>query len=103
MSDTEDDSNATSSDEEVPADQKNTNANKLLVNYEDKAQKGTGEAADGDEDQASDAIPGQKLQAKWDQMYERLLAFRAEHGHCLVPNRYAGDPQLGSWGKSYYS
>lgn len=43
--------------------------------------------------------PGKKLQAKWDEMFERLLEYKAEHGHCLVPNRYAKDPQLGSWGK----
>ena len=50
-------------------------------------------------DEKSSAMPGQKLQAKWDEMYSRLLAFREKHGHCLVPNRYQEDPQLGSWGK----
>jgi hypothetical protein len=44
--------------------------------------------------------PGKKLQAKWDDMFERLIAYKNEHGDCLVPNRYAKDPQLGSWGKS---
>lgn len=32
------------------------------------------------------------LQQKWNRMFERLLAFKSEHGHCLVPNRFAEDP-----------
>jgi len=58
--------------------------------------------SDGDRSRASDsheAQPGQKLQAKWDEMYGRLVAFQEREGHCLVPNRYHKDPQLGSWGK----
>ena len=53
---------------------------------------------DDDEDGEKGSVPGQKLQAKWDEMYKRLLKFKEKHGHCLVPNRYADDPQLGSWG-----
>lgn len=33
----------------------------------------------------------------WDSMFERLKAFKAQHGHCLVPKRYAADPKLGTW------
>lgn len=51
-----------------------------------------------DDDGEKGAVPGQKLQAKWDEMYKRLLKFKEKHGHCLVPNRYAEDAQLGSWG-----
>lgn len=54
---------------------------------------------DSDEDLKAQ---GQKsfgmLQAKWDEMFTRLVTFREKHGHCLVPNRYTEDPQLGSWG-----
>ena len=30
-------------------------------------------------------------------MFDRLLAFKAKHGHCLVPNRYDEDRSLGAW------
>lgn len=36
-------------------------------------------------------------QCKWEQMFERLLVFKREHGDCLVPNRYPQEPALGSW------
>ncbi|CAB9508948.1 helicase [Seminavis robusta] len=34
---------------------------------------------------------------RWEAMFHRLVAYKAKHGHCLVPNRYAEDTQLGSW------
>ena len=34
---------------------------------------------------------------RWDAMYERLVAFKEKHGHCLVPNRCKEDPKLGAW------
>jgi phage pi2 protein 07 len=34
---------------------------------------------------------------RWDAMFDRLVAFKEEHGHCLVPNRYKEDPKLGAW------
>ena len=37
------------------------------------------------------------LQNRWDNMLDRLLAFKAKHGHCLVPNRYNEDRSLGAW------
>jgi hypothetical protein len=36
-------------------------------------------------------------QEQWDFMFNRLLKFREEHGHCLVPKRYAKDQKLGTW------
>lgn len=41
--------------------------------------------------------------SKWQQTYQRLLAYRQEHGNCLVPNRYPPDPSLGAWGKYFKS
>jgi hypothetical protein len=52
-----------------------------------------------EEEKSPGQPPGHKLQAKWDEMYKRLLSFHEKHGHCLVPNRYSEDAQLGSWGK----
>ena len=37
------------------------------------------------------------LQHRWENMFDRLLAFKAKHGHCLVPNRYDEDRSLGAW------
>jgi hypothetical protein len=37
---------------------------------------------------------------KWEENFHKLAAFKEKHGHCLVPNRYPEDPQLGSWGAS---
>jgi hypothetical protein len=37
------------------------------------------------------------LHSKWNQMFDRLVAFKDRHGHCLVPNRFHEDPALGAW------
>ncbi len=34
---------------------------------------------------------------QWDQMFDRLVEFKAKHGHCLVPKRYPDDIKLGTW------
>jgi hypothetical protein len=44
-----------------------------------------------------DGKPYGLLQAKWDEMFARLEAYKAKHGNCLVPNRYKGDASLGAW------
>jgi Helicase associated domain len=36
-------------------------------------------------------------EARWENMYDRLVAYKEKHGHCLVPNRYKDDVKLGSW------
>ena len=52
------------------------------------------------EDDSEDAKKDSTLlNSKWEDSFQRLLAFKKVHGHCLVPNRYREDPQLGSWGK----
>ncbi len=33
----------------------------------------------------------------WDKMFKQLLDFKAEHGHCNVPDKWKGNKQLGSW------
>jgi hypothetical protein len=34
---------------------------------------------------------------QWDSMFEKLLKFKADNGHCLVPKRYPPDVKLGTW------
>eukprot|EP00586_Coscinodiscus_wailesii_P015376 CAMPEP_0172518640 /NCGR_PEP_ID=MMETSP1066-20121228/290939_1 /TAXON_ID=671091 /ORGANISM="Coscinodiscus wailesii, Strain CCMP2513" /LENGTH=493 /DNA_ID=CAMNT_0013301067 /DNA_START=65 /DNA_END=1546 /DNA_ORIENTATION=- len=34
---------------------------------------------------------------RWDERFKELLAFRHQHGHCRVPNKYSGNPTLGLW------
>jgi hypothetical protein len=48
----------------------------------------------------ADAAAAAKKQVhneQWNEMLERLGAFKAEYGHCLVPKRFADDPRLGTW------
>lgn len=35
--------------------------------------------------------------AVWEEMYSRLVAFKEQHGHCLVPRKYELDPMLATW------
>ena len=39
---------------------------------------------------------GAKIMA-WEAQLVRLVAYKAEHGDCNVPTRWAEDPPLGSW------
>ena len=34
---------------------------------------------------------------QWQEMFERLLRFKEENGHCIVPKRYPPDMKLGTW------
>lgn len=34
---------------------------------------------------------------QWDAMFEKLLQFKGQNGHCLVPKRYPPDVKLGTW------
>jgi hypothetical protein len=33
----------------------------------------------------------------WDQQYEKLVEFKHEKGHCMVPQRYEQNKPLGQW------
>jgi hypothetical protein len=33
----------------------------------------------------------------WDQQHEKLVEFKREKGHCMVPSRYEQDKSLGQW------
>ena len=33
----------------------------------------------------------------WDEMYQRLVAYKNEHKDTKVPSKYDQDPQLGNW------
>jgi hypothetical protein len=35
--------------------------------------------------------------ASWSERFEQLCEYRAQFGHCLVPNRYPANPELGGW------
>ena len=35
--------------------------------------------------------------ATWEEMYQRLVAYKKEHMDVNVPKRYKKDPQLGDW------
>ena len=38
-----------------------------------------------------------KKDSKWMVTYQELLAYRAQHGDCLVPRGYPPNPRLASW------
>ena len=35
--------------------------------------------------------------AQWDDMYNRLKAYKEQFGNCLVPRKYEADPKLATW------
>lgn len=37
-------------------------------------------------------------ESTWENYFLRLLIFREQNGHCMVPSRYSNDPPLGVWG-----
>lgn len=47
--------------------------------------------------QPSSSADQGKHDARWEQMFEKLLDYKEGHGDCLVPNRYEPDPSLGAW------
>jgi len=38
-----------------------------------------------------------EFSAKWEEMYQRLIAYKKEHKHTKVPYKYKEDRQLGHW------
>jgi len=40
------------------------------------------------------------IDQQWNEMYEKLEAYKRVHGDCLVPQRYAKDESLGLWVKT---
>jgi hypothetical protein len=36
-------------------------------------------------------------EAQWEDMYQRLLKYKEQHGNCLVPRKYEQDPKLATW------
>ena len=42
-------------------------------------------------------VPKKVNSEQWDNMFERLKAYKSENGDCLVPKRFAKDPRLGTW------
>ena len=40
---------------------------------------------------------GNRNDEQWNERLEQLQAYKAEHGHCNVPQNHAENPQLGSW------
>ena len=37
------------------------------------------------------------LSDSWEEMFGRLIAYKAAHGNCNVPAKYSADPSLGKW------
>jgi hypothetical protein len=37
------------------------------------------------------------IEDAWNQMYQQLIAYQKESGHCNVPQIYSPNPQLGIW------
>ncbi len=35
--------------------------------------------------------------ANWEEMFQALVAFKKDKGHCRVPTRWSENPQLGTW------
>jgi len=67
----------------------------------ERGDKDLGLSAEEEKADDEDAQNQSALNSKWEETFQRLVKFKEEHGHCLVPNRYPEDPQLGSWGEFY--
>ncbi len=37
------------------------------------------------------------VRADWEEMFQALVAFKKDKGHCRVPDRWSENPQLGKW------
>ena len=46
---------------------------------------------------AMNAKPSGTKRVTWEEMFQRLIAYKMVHGDCKVPQHYDKDPQLGSW------
>jgi hypothetical protein len=38
-----------------------------------------------------------RIGSNWDEHFGELLAFKARHGHCIVPTEWPETPRLGAW------
>jgi len=38
-----------------------------------------------------------KATANWEALFQALVAFKENQGHCGVPNRWSENPELGTW------
>jgi len=38
-----------------------------------------------------------KATANWEEMFQALVAFKENQGHCGVPAKWSENPQLGTW------
>ncbi|GKY98439.1 hypothetical protein MPSEU_000801400 [Mayamaea pseudoterrestris] len=80
----------TNDDENELASTKAEDSVALLDTDEEPAQGTVGEIDNEDD-------LHQNLDNKWNDAFARLLLYIEKHGDALVPNRYQGDPHLGSW------
>eukprot|EP00978_Attheya_sp_CCMP212_P048474 scaffold526698_cov98-Attheya_sp.AAC.1 len=37
---------------------------------------------------------------QWEEMYNKMQAFKETHGHCQIPVNYKDDPTLGKWARN---
>merc|ERR1712232_322940 len=52
---------------------------------------------DGVDDIGCDSMTPRSQRSNWNEMYQRLVAYKTEHGDANVPYRYERDPKLGPW------
>jgi hypothetical protein len=50
------------------------------------------------EEAPTPSVRRQRLnEAQWEDMFQRLVKFKKQHGHCLVPRKNDADPKLATW------
>ena len=37
------------------------------------------------------------LKESWDEMFDKLVAYKTQYGDCRVPQRFKDNPKLGKW------
>jgi Helicase associated domain len=55
---------------------------------------------EGSDHEGDDDDDGDSRDEEWEELFNRLVQFKSNEGHCLVPFRYKHDRKLGKWGTS---
>lgn len=59
---------------------------------------GSSEEDEGSDHEGDDDDDADSRDEEWEELFNRLVQFKSNEGHCLVPFRFKHDRKLGKWG-----